>query len=210
MKRSAIILAGGSSWRFREYKATVNLRGKPLISHVVERVRRLVDEVLIVVSSEEQGESLRAILGEEPEIIQDESEKLEAGGSPLVGALAGFEKARGDYSLLLPCDTPFISRDVILLLLDLCVNMNAAIPRWPNGYIEPLQAVYKTDASLEAARGALKANRLDMRSMIASMGRVRYISTLVIRELDPDLTTFFNVNTRIDLRRAERILNRRR
>jgi molybdopterin-guanine dinucleotide biosynthesis protein A len=35
---------------------------------------------------------------------------------------------------------------------------------------------------------------------------VRYISTLVLRQLDPKLRTFFNVNTPLDLRRAEFML----
>ena len=87
--------------------------------------------------------------------------------------------------------------------------MNAVIPRWPNGYIEPLQAVYRTDKALKASEEAVENGRMDMRSMIRGLRRVRYVSTIVIREIDPELDTFMNINSRFDLRRAELILKRR-
>jgi molybdopterin-guanine dinucleotide biosynthesis protein A len=31
---------------------------------------------------------------------------------------------------------------------------------------------------------------------------VRYVSTLVIQQLDPDFRTFFNINTPVDLKKA--------
>ena len=125
-----------------------------------------------------------------------------------MGAAAGFRNARGEYSLLLPCDTPFVSREVLSLLLEISPGVNAVIPRWPNGYVEPLQAVYRTRRALQAAEEAIRMGRLDMRSMISLLRRVRYVSTLVLKQLDPNLTTFFNLNTPQDLRRAEILLQR--
>ena len=91
-------------------------------------------------------------------------------------------------------------------LLEVCLNRTASIPRWPNGYIEPLHAAYHVKSAEEAAEEALKEGKLNMRSMIEKLGMVRYISTLVIKQLDPELLTFFNVNTPLDLKKAERIL----
>jgi len=93
-----------------------------------------------------------------------------------------------------------------LLLLDLCGGKNAVIPRWPNGYIEPLQAVYRTKPALEAAKNVLGEGKFNMRSMIDSLGGIRYISTLVLQQLDPKLKTFFNINTPLDLKKAEYML----
>jgi molybdopterin-guanine dinucleotide biosynthesis protein A len=108
--------------------------------------------------------------------------------------------------LLLPCDTPLLSKDILLLLFDLCPNKNAVIPRWPNGYIEPLQAVYRTKPALEAAEKALSEGRLNMQAMVDKLRGIRYVSTLVLRQLDPQLNSFFNVNTPMDLKRAEKLL----
>jgi molybdopterin-guanine dinucleotide biosynthesis protein A len=41
-----------------------------------------------------------------------------------------------------------------------------------------------------------------MRAMIEKLRGVRYVSTLVIQQLDPDLKTFFNINTPLDLKKA--------
>ena len=45
-----------------------------------------------------------------------------------------------------------------------------------------------------------------MRSMIENLRGVRYISTMVLEQLEPGLVTFFNVNTPQDLKKAESVL----
>jgi molybdopterin-guanine dinucleotide biosynthesis protein A len=45
--------------------------------------------------------------------------------------------------------------------------------------------------------------------MVDRLRNVRYISTLVLEQLNPDLSTFFNVNTALDLKKAEAILKSR-
>ncbi|MBC7130867.1 molybdenum cofactor guanylyltransferase [Candidatus Bathyarchaeota archaeon] len=202
MGTSAIILAGGLSKRFGQNKGLALLAGKPLVKYVVDAVRNLVDEVIIVVNSETQVENFKILRN--IQVIVDE---LDLQG-PLIGALTGFKATKSEYALLLPCDAPFASKDVLSLLLDLCIGVNAVIPRWPNGYIEPLHAAYRVEAASSAAEAALREGRVDMKSMIERLRRVRYISTLVLSQLDPDLRFFFNVNTPLDLKKAERMLQK--
>jgi molybdopterin-guanine dinucleotide biosynthesis protein A len=206
LNNSAIILAGGFSKRFGQEKGLVLLDGKPLILHVIEKISTLVNKCVVVVSSNTQGEKFNRVLPPESEIIVDFMDVR----SPLVGALTGFKNISSEYSLLLPCDTPFVSRSVISLLLELCVNKAAVIPRWTNGYIEPLQAVYNVDLAKESAKKALTEGSRDMGSMVEKMRGIRYVSTLVLRQLDPQLSTFFNINTPIDLKKAEAILKRQK
>jgi len=202
LQKSAVILAGGFSRRFGRDKGLVNLDGKPLVRHVIDRASKVVDEVLVVVSSKEQKNKFETILPEKANLVIDKDESQ----SPLVGAITGFESAKGEYSLLLPCDTPLVSTQILQFLLDMCTNRSAAIPRWPSGYIEPLQAVYHTKSSLTAAKTALAQGNRNMRSMINNLKGVRYVSTMVLEQLEPDLLTFFNVNTPQDLKKAESIL----
>ena len=200
--KTAIILAGGFSERFGQDKGLVQIAKKPLVLHVFERACRTVDEVTVVVSSMRQREAYSSLLPNGTRILVD----IEDSQSPLVGALTGFADARGDYSILLPCDTPFISGEVVKLLFETSQRTDAAIPRWPNGYIEPLQAVYRTDSALTAAENALKKGGMRLLSMISLLKRVRYLSTEVIKKVDRSLTTFFNINTPMDLRNAERLI----
>jgi molybdopterin-guanine dinucleotide biosynthesis protein A len=201
---SAIILAGGLSSRLGQDKGLIQLAGKPLVGHVLEAIVNVVDEKIIVVSRREHVEKYLKATRERASILVDRDDTH----SPLAGALTGLEKARGKYSLLLPCDTPFVSRDVLSLLLELCPGRNACVPRWPNGYVEPLQAVYRTESALEASNVALSVGKLNVQAMLDGLQCVRYISTMVLQQLDPELRTFFNVNTTLDLKRAEQMLSR--
>lgn len=202
MGKSAVILAGGFSKRFGSDKGLTMLLGKPLIKFVLDAVDGIVEETLVVVSSNLQAEAYSKAIGSNIRIAVDKCEMR----SPLVGALTGFSEVHGEYTLLLSCDIPLASRDVLALLLELCIGRNAAIPRWPNGYIEPLHATYKTKTALEAAEKALSAGKFDMRSMIERLRGIRYISTLVLQQFDPKLKMFLNVNTPLDLKRAEQML----
>ena len=204
MSNSAIILAGGSSTRLGQDKALLLLGKKPLVKHVLDSAKNLVDETILVVSSPAQEAEYRDYVLPDTRIVVDRRDVQ----TPLVGVLTGFESAHGEYSLVLACDIPFVSRSVLSLLLDLSMNKNAVIPRWPNGHIEPLQAVYRTKMAEVASNDALNEGRLNMQAMVDRLQGIRYVSTLVLTQLDPELRTFFNVNTLLDLKKAESMLNR--
>ena len=199
LDRSAIILAECSQGKFSEDKGLLKLNNKPLLNHVVDVVKGIVGEVLVVTSSKEQANLYGKMVSSANvkfAINVDESK------DPLAGALAGFKAAQGKYSLLLPFDAPFVSRDVVSLLFELCIGKSAVIPRWPSRQIEPLHAVYHTEQGLEAAKEALASGEPDMEAMVGKMRGVRYLSTLVVEQLDPDFRTFFKVSTPLDLRKA--------
>ena len=199
MQTSAIILAGGFSRRFGSDKGLVLLRDKPLIRHLIDKVSPVVDEILVIVSSKEQKKNFEPVVENNAKLVIDKDDTQ----SPLVGTITGFESANSEYSLLLPCDAPLVSTQIIQFLLDTCTNSHAVIPRWPSGYLEPLQAVYQTKSALTAAKTALKTGHLNMRSMIDNLKGVCYISTMVLEQLEPRLVSFFNVNTPQDLKKAE-------
>ena len=198
MDRSAIVLAGGFSSRFGQDKGVLELANKPLIKHVVDAVKPIVDEVIVVANSQERIAKYAEILAADVRFTVDSGEQ----NGPLVGALTGFESAHGKYALLLPFDMPFVSREVVSLLFELCLNKAAVVPRWPDGKVEPLHAVYQTNVALDAARSAVDEGKMDMQAVVERMRGVRYISTLVIHQLDPDFRTFFNINTPVDLKKA--------
>ena len=135
MGNAVIVLAGGLSRRFGQDKCLKVLGGKPLVFHVLDRVSSVADERLIVVGSEVQRDAFSRFSGLRANVVVDKY----GDHSPLVGALTGFETVRADRALLLPCDAAFVVPEIAALLLDLCVGRGAVVPRWPNGYVEPLQ-----------------------------------------------------------------------
>jgi molybdopterin-guanine dinucleotide biosynthesis protein A len=199
-----VILAGGLSQRFGQDKCLRKLADLPLVVHVLRRVLKVADERLIVAGSEAQRRALSRLPGLNARVVVDRYQDH----SPLVGALSGFESVAAEFALLLPCDAAFVSVDVVSLLLDLCVGRSAAIPRWPNGYIEPLQAAYDVKMARDAAKRALDEGKRDMLSMIAHLRGVRYVSTLVWQQFGERLSTFNNINTVEDWRRAEAMLKK--
>jgi len=198
LDKSAIILAGGSSTRFNTDKGVLELDGKPLLSYVIDAVEGLVEEIIVVTNTQARADTYAKLVSEEVRFAVDIRESK----GPLVGALTGFEEANGEYSVLLPFDSPFVSKEVLSLLFDCCIGKAAAVPRWTNQDIEPLHAVYNTKQALIATEEALAENELNVQAMVERLRGVRYISTMVIEQLDPDFKTFFNINTPLDLKKA--------
>lgn len=201
MRTSAIILSGGNSKRFGKDKWLIKLKGTPLIFHVLEKIVPLVDET-IVVTKKRLGIDFFKSLNFDIKIVKDEHE-IQA---PIVGALKGFQKARGVYSILLPCDTPLISGKAISLLLRMVPGNEAAIPKWPNGYIEPLHAVYNTQKAKRAAKKVIDRNNFKMRAFINEFEKVQFVSTHKFQSFDPNLHTFININHPSEFKKIENIL----
>jgi len=198
LDKSAVVLADGCSGKFSQDKCILELAGKPLIKHVIDAVKPLVDEVIVVVESQEQKAKYAAIAGTDVRFVVDSCSLK----SSLSGALAGFAVASGKYAVLLSCDMPFVSADVVELLFDLCAGKAAVVPRWTDGQIEPLHAVYQTKMALNAAQSAMDEKQASLQTMVEGLHGVRYVSTLVIQQLNPEFKTFFKINTPVDLKKA--------
>ena len=198
MERSAVILAVSSSTKFIGDKGLLDLQGKLLINHVIDAIKCLVDEIIVVTSSQERAAFYKKVVSSEVKFIinYDESEGL------LAGASAGFEAAQGEYSALLPFDSPFVSQDVMNLLFECSIGKAAVIPRSTDMECQLLHAVYHTKQALQAAKDALKENEVDLQAMIEKLRGVRYMSMMVIEQLDPELKTFFRIKTPLDFKKA--------
>ncbi len=86
---------------------------------------------------------------------------------------------------------------------------HAAVPRWPNGWIEPLHSIFATEIAYEVAVKCLKEHQPSMQCLISNIGRVIYLSTNALERFDTKLLTFTNVNTPADLHRIEQGLKRK-
>jgi molybdopterin-guanine dinucleotide biosynthesis protein A len=202
--RSAIVLAGGGSTRMRSDKGLRELGGEPLATHVVRRLSDLVDEVFLVVGSEAQRALYSGAMGGEAEILVD----LYSDGSPLVGALTGFMRARGGYALVTGCDMPFISREAIRLLFNEAEGLDGAVFQWPNGWVEPLLAVYCVEPSRKIAEELYRTRNLRLRMILLELPRVKMIPMEALKKIDPGLLTLHDVDDENSLREAEKILRK--
>jgi molybdopterin-guanine dinucleotide biosynthesis protein A len=196
LDKSAVVVAAGLQGRFSEDKGLLKLNGKPLLEYVVEAVEGSVDDITVVTDSQDQADAYAKIVPSNTIFTVEES------GEPLVAALKGFESAGGRYALLLPFDAPFVSSEVVSLLFDLCVGKTAVITRTPDNEVEPFQAVYDCKKTSEEAKKTLETDDVSLDAMVEKLRGVRFVSTLVIKQLDPDFRTFFRVKTPLDLKKA--------
>ncbi|NYT05289.1 MAG: molybdenum cofactor guanylyltransferase [Methanomicrobiales archaeon] len=192
VQRTAIILVGGEARRAggRE-KYFFSYRGETFIDRLVTALSKVADEIIVVARDPEQCARFLHIGG--VAIVPD----IRTGIGPIGGIHAGVLQARGDLVFIAACDMPCINPAVVELLFSLIDTCDAAIPAWDENRLEPLHAVYRRTALLAYLRDHTS---LSLRDMVRSI-RARYIPVGLLRPMDPDLSTFTNINDLETLRR---------
>lgn len=194
--RTAIILAGGKGSRmdFAE-KALLELCGKPIIERIIENFKSTVDTFIIAARDHEQGSKLKL---NGIKVVYDTIRDF----GPIAGIHAGLEASTSKYNFITACDMPCINYKVVELLFARAEGYDAAIPLPP----EPLHAVYKRGPTLNAAKNAIKERKGAIMYVIDQL-RVNFVPKEEIREIDPKLSTFININQPEDIEPILKSLN---
>lgn len=195
MIRSVLILAGGQGRRLGYMeKALIPFGNKTLIEHIMESFENLVDDIIISVRDEKQKEKLEPYIGNRT-IVTDHYK----GAGPLAGMLEGFKAAKGEYVFVVACDMPFINTEVVNLLFECADGHDAALPSWDDERLEPLHAVYRRKLLVFEIEEAINRNDRFVLAPVNYLGDVVYLDMGKIRNFDPELKTFLNVNTFEDI-----------
>jgi len=110
MSVSAIILSGGRATRMDGAdKGLVLLQKKPLIQHVIARLKPQVDEIFINANRE-----IASYQAFGYRVLQDETADFPG---PLAGFSLGLQHAKHEYLLTVPCDSPLLPLDLAERLL---------------------------------------------------------------------------------------------
>lgn len=117
---TAIILSGGRATRMGGVdKGLVVFQQKPLVQHVIDRLRSQVDEIIINANREIKHYQTLGY-----PVLQDEA-------ADFIGPLAGFNlgllHAKHEYLLTVPCDSPLLPLDLAQRLHSSLLNHNADI-----------------------------------------------------------------------------------
>ncbi|ANF22951.1 molybdenum cofactor guanylyltransferase MobA [Thermococcus piezophilus] len=183
------VLAGGQGRRFGGDKLLFRIDGKPLIAYAIESLEaaRGIDEVVIVASPKNAGNMEK--LGYE--VIVD---------GLMVGPIGGIYTALslGD-AFVVAGDMPLIVTEFVDYIIHEFRKSGKAVcvPRWSNGYLEPLHATYSA-----GFRKILEEQITSGDYMIRKA--IERINTcyLPIEELPERWReSFFNVNRKEDLRK---------
>lgn len=196
-KISAVIQAGGKSSRMGVDKAFVLLHGKPLIAHVLERLRQIEpDELFIIANPSDQSDQYaRLNVPVIPDQIHDKG--------PLGGITTALEAARNPNLLVVACDMPFIDPRflayIVRLQREAPVPYDAIVPRF-EGQAQGLHALYHKTC-LPTFQTCLDNNQLRLTDIFTTLN-VRYIDEAEYVALGLDARSFTNINTPEELHRA--------
>lgn len=197
-----IVLAGGKSSRLRVNKVFLNIRGEPLLSEVVRVASDVTESIILAIGSGDDEEEFAAILPGRVKIVKDTAEEKAA----LYGVFTGLQAVETDFAVVLAADLPFVNSEVIRILSYEARGFDLAVPKWPNGDIEPLYAVYRVTSSRKAFSDAIEAGGVRIRDAIDRLEKVNYVPVDRFLQVDKLLRCFINVNTKADLEMVTTIL----
>lgn len=188
------IQAGGQSHRMGIDKGLLPLADRPLIEHILIRVKDLGDEILITTNQPQDYSFLGVRIVSDPV----------PGAGILTGLHTALSAAQGEYVLVLACDMPFVNRPLLEYMINLTPRTDVIVPHHSGNY-EPLHAVYNKRNCLPAVEAALEAGKNRVISFFPSV-QVTIVDETDLSRLDPQGLSFFNINTPEDLNHAMRIL----
>lgn len=173
----------------RRNKAFLQLGGKLIIERIVEALISVFPQVLIVANAVEeyQGLGCRVI-----------SDLLPYPGA-LTGLFSGLRVSSTHHSFFVACDMPFLQNDLIRYLACRAEGWDVLIPRI-DGCYQPLHAIYSKDC-LPAIIRQVKEGNQTIFDFFPEV-KVKEVSEEEVRQIDPELVSFFNLNTPQDLDRA--------
>ncbi len=190
---SGVVLAGGQSRRLGRDKAVELLGGQPMIRRVLEQVAGLTSENIVVVADQARGDALPLL--DNTRVVLD----VYPGMGSLGGIFSGLAAAENGWAMVTACDMPFLNPDLLGYLLSLREGADVVAPV-VEGRPEPTHALYSKKC-LPFIEERLRAEELKITGFYGGV-KVCYVEEREIRQFDPELLSFFNVNSPQDLERA--------
>jgi len=173
-----------------------------LLQYVLDSVWTVTDEILVIFEKDPSLSLIETIAPFGVKVAIDRE-----GSSVLSRIVAGFKATLSEECLVVSSSAPFIKPNVIFQLFESVRGLDAAVPKWKDGRLEPLLAVYSKKAFLRAAAHSKKRV---LTSLLGNLYAVSYVEIESnLKPLDPDLYSFFRVKDGRDLKKAIRIAQSR-
>lgn len=193
------LLAGGRSMRMGEDKCLIELAGKPMVAHVIARLRPQVHRIVIVTNDDPvrfAGTCLPVI-----------SDTVEGRAGPLAGLHAALEWSISEtpdarYVATVPVDTPFIPEDAVArLLAALQEKKTASAIAACAGTYHPVIGLWRVSLIGEVEDALHRGERA--MTKFAEKQKSAVVDFPVTEVGGKSIDPFFNVNTPEELQEAE-------
>lgn len=180
------ILAGGKSLRMRKDKGLMLLHNKPLILHIIEKLKHAVVEIVIVSHNTDYKKFGFEVI---PDLIKDIGP---AGG---IHAALGHSKVNSNF--ILSCDMPFINPVAIDFIIKHSASAQITVPVKQH-QTEPLFGVYSS-VCLHRWDELIQQGNIKLQDMISNF---KLNTICVDAHAAFDELTFSNINSPLDLDNA--------
>ncbi len=185
---TAIILCGGKSKRMGRPKAFLPYAGSTMIAHIVETLNEMFVKTLLVSNEPAQFEDLG------PDVVKD----ILPFRGPMGGILSGLLVAETDYSFVIACDMPLVSKKLVRDMTAARHGFDVVVLTHPTG-LEPLFGIY-SKGCIKPLEESLFAGALSVQDLIGGLksSTFRYDDGKYASDLLPP---YFNINTPQDYSR---------
>lgn len=182
---SVAILCGGVSRRFGSEKATAMAGERPLCRWITDRLSSVTDDLFLQLAP---GATVPRDVPSNPD--------PRPGSGPKSGILGALLHARHPRVFVVGSDMPSVDPRLPGLLAARDVGADAVVPRWSNGWVEPLCSLYSRTA-LPVVESQLERGRYRLTHLLEELERVEYVDIdALVAAGDLDADCFVNINSR--------------
>lgn len=176
-------------------KAFLDLDGRFMIEIVAEKLRSVAGELIIV------ADDAHLYLPFADLCVTDQFHGI----GTLGGIHSGLLAAKNDLSIVVGCDMPFLDPAVINWFIETAGDYDVVMLK-KGEWVEPLHAVYRK-ICIPAIEKVIQAGKHRVISFFDAV-RVRTVNAHEIGHLDPDLTSFKNINSPQEWKLAREVFSR--
>jgi len=194
---SVVILAGGKGRRFGSKKQFFTIDGESLVERCVRRFSPLFSDVVVATNNASELIPLKEKY--RVKIVEDEMKNLGA----IVGIYTGLKNIVEEKAFICAVDMPFINFNLVKYLMS--KDGKIVVP-FVRGFPEALHSVYSKDIIPQIQE--LLNEGIYKISELFNFVETVYIDECEVRQVDKNLTSFFNLNTKKDLEILEGVVGK--
>jgi molybdopterin-guanine dinucleotide biosynthesis protein A len=194
---SVVILAGGKGRRFGSKKQFFTIDGESLVERCVRRFSPLFSDVVVATNNASELIPLKEKY--RVKIVEDEMKNLGA----IVGIYTGLKNIVEEKAFVCGADMPFINFNLVKYLMS--KDGKIVVP-FVRGFPEALHSVYSKNIIPQIQE--LLNERIYKISELFNFVETVYIDEREVRQVDKNLTSFFNLNTKKDVEILEGVIGK--
>jgi len=148
-----IILAGGSSRRMGEDKGLIEVNGKAIIEYLLDTCRHISERIIVVSDNDLYNNFGYPIFAD-----------LIKNAGPMGGLFTGLQNSNNDWNLVLSCDVPLVSVQLLREIVDCRQENTSIIIAKHQQQIHPLIGLYHKQCT-DIIKNLIKEKQYRMSSL---------------------------------------------